>query len=344
MANGGIVDVSTGAAQAIGRYFSVVSVVPSFLYVSYVYLLIASGSWQHAPDWRQAFASLGHLGIGGIALLTLASIGLGVIIHPIQFATVQFFEGYWGTGPLAQAIRSQRILHYQRLCMRLDAEWTSANNWLADLDDAGIGGKVANSVRARSWADETLRVRGAFPSELAEVMPTRLGNVLRRAESEAGSQYCLDALQVVPHLMLTAPAGHADYVNDQRSQLDLAVRMTFLSAIATATAVLFLWPYHFWVMVALIPYAIAYLSYRGAVVAASHYGAAIDALINLDRFSLYQQLHLRLPTTTEEERRFNTKLTELLRYDEDQSLSYEHPGTADSPAGDEGDAGQNAGS
>jgi hypothetical protein len=133
-------------------------------------------------------------------------------------------------------------------------------------------------------------------------MPTRLGNVLRRVEAQAGSQYNLDVPTAVPHILLIAPPSHVDYVSDQRSQLDLAVRMTFMSGLASATAVLFLWPRHFWVLVALIPYMLAYLSYRGSVVAAGLYGSALGTLFNIDRFELYKQLHLQLPAETTEER------------------------------------------
>src|SRR5277367_7173928 len=73
-----ITDITTGAAQAIGRYFSVISIVPSSLYVTFVYLLIASGSWTHSPDWEHAFTSLEHPGVSGVALLGFLSIGLGI--------------------------------------------------------------------------------------------------------------------------------------------------------------------------------------------------------------------------------------------------------------------------
>jgi hypothetical protein len=326
MANG-VIDVSTGAAQAIGRYFSVISVVPSSLYVIFVYLLITSGSWKHSPDWNQAFTSLGHLGVNGVVFLAFFSVGLGVAIHPIQFATVQFLEGYWGTGRIAREIRSQRILRYQGLCRRLNQERNEAHDTLADWNEREVPTTLTIRTPLRSQYDEAYRVRSsAFPADLAEVMPTRLGNALRRAESQAGRQYGMDALQVVPHLMLIAPAGHIDYVNDQRSQLDLAVRMTLISAAASATALLFLWPYGLWALVATIPYAVAYLSYRGSVVAASHYGAAIDTLINLDRFMLYGQLHLQLPDSAKDEQIMNEKVRRLFKYEDDVKIDYKHPG------------------
>ncbi len=88
-----------------------------------------------------------------------------------------------------------------------------------------------------------------------------------------------------------------------------------MSVLASATSVLFLWPYRSWVLIAIIPYALAYLSYRGSIVAASHYGSALDTLINLDRFALYTYLHIGLPTGTVDERETNDKLAELFSYD-----------------------------
>jgi hypothetical protein len=328
----GMMDIGTSVANSIGRYFSIVSFIPSSLYVLFVYLLTASGSWHHQPDWGHAFTSLGHLGVGGIALLAFASVGLGLFIHPIQFAIVQFFEGYWGTSPVSQVIRHQRIIRYQRKCEALNRDTDSVMDMFAAWKAANS--RTTLSIRAphRSKSEEAERARGNFPANLDEVMPTRLGNVLRRAESQAGRQYQLNSLQVVPHLLLVAPANHVDYVNDQRSQLDLAVRMTFVSIVATVTTIIFLWPYGAWVLIALIPYALAYLSYRGSVVAAGHYGNALETLVNLNRFTLYQQLHLQLPASADAERTRNQELARLLTGNVRAKVDYEHPGNETKPA------------
>jgi hypothetical protein len=325
MSDGGIIDATSGVANSIGRYFSVVSFIPSSLYVLFVYLLVASGSWHHPPDWNHAFVSLGHLGVDGVVLLTFLGIGLGIFIHPIQFSIVQFFEGYWGTWPISQAIRYRRIAHYQRISQKLNRDVRSTKKILRDWKEDSVRTTLGVRAPVRSKRDEADRVRNMFPADLDEVMPTRLGNVLRRGESGAGRQYGIDALQAVPHLLLIAPANHIDYVNDQRSQLDLAVRMTFISGMATATAIIFLWPDSIWVLIALIPYALAYVSYRGSVVAAGHYGFALETLINLNRFALYQQFHIPLPASVKKEQDMNAELADLLRNERGINLDYEHP-------------------
>lgn len=264
--------------------------------------------------------SLGHLGVDGVVLLTFLGVGLGIFIHPVQFSIVQFFEGYWGKRSISQDIRYRRIVYYQRLCRKLNRDVSYAKEKL----DAREKDDLTMRAPIRSKGDEADRVRRMFPADLNEVMPTRLGNVLRRAESQAGSQYGIDALQAVPHLLLIAPANHVDYVNDQRSQLDLAVRMTFISVVAVATSIIFLWPDGAWVLIALIPYGLAYFSYRGSVVAAGHYGYALETLINLNRFALYQQLHVKLPASTEKEQEMNAALRNLLGYKPYRTIHYEH--------------------
>jgi hypothetical protein len=99
-------------------------------------------------------------------------------------------------------------------------------------------------------------------------------------------------------------------------------------AVAVATAILFLWPDGLWVLVALAPYALAYLSYRGSLVAAGHYAAALDTLVNLNRFTLYQQLHLKLPASTEDEKVTNAKMATLFDHVYEE-IDYEHPVVGD---------------
>jgi hypothetical protein len=273
--------------------------------------------------------SLGDLGVADIALLVFLGVGLGIVIHPIQFALVQFFEGYWGTWPISQAVRYRRIIYYQQHCRKLNRRVRAAKATLYKWEKEDPKTTLSKRAPIRSEHDEAKRVRAMFPLDLDEVMPTRLGNVLRRAESLAGSQYGIDALQSVEHLLLIAPPDHIEYVNDQRSQLDLAVRMTFIAAMAAVTTIIFLCRDGAWVLVAVFPYLLAYCSYRGSVVAAGHYGSALETLINLNRFTLYQQLHVRLPASTADERKTNAKLRALLDYDPDVTIAYEHPASGD---------------
>ena len=68
-------------------------------------------------------------------------------------------------------------------------------------------------------------------------------------------------------------------------------------------------------MLALAPYCISYLAYRGAVASAHSYGTALSTLVDLDRFALYEQLRMVPPPDTVVERERNAQLLKLLSHE-----------------------------
>jgi hypothetical protein len=153
--------------------------------------------------------------------------------------------------------------------------------------------------------------------------------MLRRYERLAGAPYGIDAVHAVPYLALVGADKDVAYLDDQRANLDLAVRMSAMSLLATALTVAFLWNDGWWMMIALIPYGMAYLLYRGAIVAAQEYGVAMAALIALNRFALYERMHLSLPSSVARERK-RQDLTQQLLLSKAASGAYVHPKPEDS--------------
>jgi hypothetical protein len=294
--------------QTIGRYFSVVSMVPSSLFVVYVYVLVRSGAWSHSPNWAAAVDALVRIGVGGAFVLIALGIALGVVVHPVQFGLVQFLEGYWGTNVVARKIRELRVRHHR---IRADA-----------LEDKDVEGD-----------QEAGRLLAQYPTDPALVMPTRLGNVLRKYEVLAGRQYELSVLTILPHIALAARPEDVRYLDDQRVQLDLAVRTCFTAALASVVSVAFLSRDGFWLFVAAIPGILAYVAYHGAVISAREYGIAMTTLVDLNRFSLYERLHLPMPRTIAEERITNRQVMQLMESSSTHVfMRYKHPSTADGAA------------
>lgn len=86
-------------------------------------------------------------------------------------------------------------------------------------------------------------------TDINEVMPTRLGMVMRFYESLAGEPYGLNSIQVMPYMARVAKADDMAYVNDQRSQLDLAVRMSVTALFACVLTIVMLWRDGLWLLV-----------------------------------------------------------------------------------------------
>jgi hypothetical protein len=161
------------------------------------------------------------------------------------------------------------------------------------------------------------------------ILPTRLGNVLRRTELSAGQAYGLDALAILPRVGLIAPPAETEYLQDQRLQMELAVRTAFLGLLAALATVVIMLGNGWWVLLALLPYGVGYLAYRGAVVVAMSYSTAVAMLIELNRFALYERLRLEHPADTNAERKTNADIMRLLGNNTHVNLRYEHNHSAE---------------
>jgi hypothetical protein len=268
------------------------------------------------------------------AWLAFLAVLFGVALHPFQFAMTQALEGYWGLG-IGLRLAHVRILRYRRLVQRLeDAADASEESWIAAVEaDRGTRDRLqdeSDEVRARknlhfldaelgdAMLDDYLRAqasrssRALFPDAARRILPTRLGNALRRYEDRAGMQYGLDILRIAPHLNLVAAKEHRAYVDDTRKGLDLGVRLCVVSILAALVTVILLIDDGAWILLALLPYAIGYLAYRGAVASAHAYGVALSTLVDLNRFPLYDALGLPRPLDTASERVQNSRLRDLL--------------------------------
>ena len=89
-------------------------------------------------------------------------------------------------------------------------------------------------------------------------------------------------------------------------------RLCTVGLIATCLTVAFLFTHGVWLFWALVPYAVSYLAYCGAVSAAQSYGNLVSSVIDLDRFTLYRALGLDLPRDSVEERVNNNQLMQML--------------------------------
>jgi hypothetical protein len=333
--------------QSIGRYFALVSMIPSLFLVLWTYALIASGSLSGTPTLHNAGVALSHWSVGKVAGVVLASLAIALVLHPLQFLTTQLLEGYWGTSTLArQAMKVRIIYHRERqrrlmqrvgsshrkqiaICMEiLREEFEKHPERKTDPQmrekriKAVMNTKAGDSIMGYVAAEqEALGEVNNYPDDLTRILPTQLGNALRNFEESTGRQYGLRILPIAPHLHLVAPPRHLDYLEDAREDMDSAIRICTVGLVATALSVGFLMTKGLWLLWAILPYSVSYLSYKGAVSAAQGYGAVVASVLDLDRFLLYRELGLNSPEDSNEERATNAKLMQILARKE-VNLSY----------------------
>lgn len=329
-------DITLGTSQSIGKYFALVSLIPSFVLAVWVYVVLATGGYGGSPSLESVEESVRrHDPAQLIAVVALAFV-VALVLHPLQFAMVQFLEGYWGStvvGRKLQATLSARHLSRRTRASMLRGQLRRANSALnTDAMFDGTDHRGATAILRHGFElSEAQRVMDLYPDEPVHVMPTRLGNMLRRHEMRVGGAYRFPTLLAATQLGMVADPGHLSYLQDQRNQMDLAVRMTVCTALASAVTGLVMWPHGIWIMSALIPWAGSFASYRGATVSATHYGLALAAVADLNRFRLYDGLNLVRPTTVDAEREQNDMLRSFLSGADSYMAVYKNDATGLEP-------------
>jgi hypothetical protein len=329
-------DAALSAGQRVGRYFTLVSLIPAIFLVLWTYVLIASGA-PASPSVHNVEVALSHWSVAKVAGIILVSFAIATILHPLQLITTRLLEGYWGTMPVAMAAMNVRIVHHRKRkrgllekaannqdiwteeCRRiLQGQPGYRPEWEADQDKLKM--RLENILKSERGdplmrravaAQEALRRVNTYPSD-HRILPTQLGNALRSFEDSAGRQYGLNAIRISPHLHLIAPDWHRNYLMDAREAMDSTIRICTVGLVATALTVGVLYSQGVWLLWALVPYAVSYLAYRGAVSAAQAYGGVVETAIDLNRFRLYTELGLDLPRDTVEERENNQRLMDIL--------------------------------
>jgi hypothetical protein len=332
----GLLDVVTGASRQVGNYFNVLSGLTSVVMVGFPALLLASG----APARRPSLSLLDHhlhnaFGLGNIAAFGVLVLVTGITMHPLQFGMTQILEGYWGHGRLQRLAMSRcERRHMATLWALMDSD-KRAEKELKDIDDKlkdvttqrdeaqSIGASTTDlDERERELLDGRIdpnvalemagMAEARYPARPDEILPTRLGNVLRRHERLAGARFKLDAVNVMPYISLVAEGPESSYLDDTRSAMDLPIRMVLVWALCTLEGVFLLWQYDFWLSIPLLTYGLAYLAYRGAVSAANDYGNALSVILTLGRRNLYDRLNIEFPPDLDTERDTNAELDKLL--------------------------------
>ncbi len=103
---------SFDVARTVGRYFGIVSALPTAVLVAYLVLLIDSGAWTHRPDFRAGVDALTSVSVTKIVGLLVATLAAALVLHTVQFALVQFLEGYWGGNRVMRFLRTYRTLYH----------------------------------------------------------------------------------------------------------------------------------------------------------------------------------------------------------------------------------------
>ncbi|GAA2692957.1 MULTISPECIES: hypothetical protein [Actinosynnema] len=245
-------------------------------------------AWKAGPGASSVVAQA--CAVLGVLLLVATSTRLS---ESTTEPLIRTMEGYWPAvaTPIRLLVMVVRSWHADRRTAR----WRALATARADL----TGGDHRAYLRLTAW-------RGTQPADPADRMPTRLGNVLRAAETRPRHRYGLEAVVCWPHLWLLLPEHVRAELSTARSRLDEHARL-WSWGLLIAVWTVFTW----WALpVALVATTIGYRLARSS---ATTYGQLVQASYDLHRKDLYEALGRELPDDPEAEALAGAELSRFLQ-------------------------------
>ncbi|MGW7138398.1 hypothetical protein [Streptomyces xanthophaeus] len=291
------------------RFFSV-AYLPTYAAALFVLLLIWAGAPGSEVSVRRAWRTATGVTAGEAVWIALGTTLVALVFQPFQVVVMRILEGGWpdalGAGPCRRLQRRRK----DRLARR--------------AEQAGLPHDPSPELVQRAGAAAArLRLRYPLPEHL--LRPTALGNVLAALRDTAGRDHGWDAAVAWPRLYPVLGDRSRAVVDDCRDSLDGAARLCATGAVTALVSAALLARSGWWLLLALVPAAVAALAYHGAVQAALAYGDAVRAAIDLHRFDLLEALRLPLPDTLDQERTLAEALCLHWRQGVPPPTRYEHP-------------------
>ncbi len=226
--------------------------------------------------------------IGGFCLIAAS----GFVVQHFDLPVLRLLEGYWH--PWLHPVRRYFTAREAKRSQKISDRWQA----LASLNPAQLTAEQRDEFIQLDWQQLHL----PQPNQL---MPTRLGNILRAAEQRPLEKYGLDAVICWSRLWLLLPDAVKKDLEATRTDLNTAARVWLWSLLFIVWVIWAWWA---------VPLGIisAVFAYYWTLNAATTYGDLIEAVFDLYRHLLYQSLRWSLPADPEEERRVGQELTRYL--------------------------------
>jgi hypothetical protein len=269
--------------------------------------------------------SSGNVDAGRSAVFVLVgTVLLGLALAALQTPLYRLLEGYLGWPQwLFQRGRRNRLAAKHLLENRIEAaSLVLREATLSEQESRVLGRYRAHPVTGR-YADADAR-RGPvwlsllnerlsrFPADDGQVIPTRLGNAIRRFEEYGYDRFRLDSQVLWHELNAAAPEPARKQAEDARMNVDFFICLLYGHLLVAACACAELGagsPARPWLVgcVAVGLPLLAVVWYRVAVVATDDWAGAVRAMVNLGRQPLTASMGLALPREIEAERTMWTR-------------------------------------
>jgi hypothetical protein len=269
--------------------------------------------------------SVAPTGAGKTVLLLGAAVVCGLVLNVLQTPLYRLLEGYllwpqWAFEKRRQRHVRKKARMAERLALIRVYQDEIASKALSEESNAAnrtelerVRQKVEfrrmtrkdqrRSAPQRALLREELR---RYPIDDNQVLPTRLGNAIRRFEEYGWNHYRLDSQSLWSRLISVVPDSVRKQVETAQLGVDFFVCLLYghIAVAIAAMGVIAMEGVDNWTLLAavVVPLALVPVWYRLAVATTDQWAVAVQALVDLGRQPLATALGLIMPMTIEDER------------------------------------------
>ena len=227
---------------------------------------------------------------GGVLVVTVSA----MIVERLTLPVTRLLEGHWPSR--ADPLRDRLVARRERRIKRDEDRWQELASKIA--------AKTATPAEGRAYVAIEVDQR-RIPAD-GRRMPTRLGDILRAAETRPLDKYGLDAVKVWPDFWLVLPETARTDLTSARGGMDQAIAGCIWAALATILAV-------WWPGALLVGPLLAWIIYRSWVCSrAEVFADLVEAAFDVHRRALYGALEWPLPKTPADECALGRAATEYI--------------------------------
>jgi hypothetical protein len=227
-----------------------------------------------------------------VVLLLLVVGGSARLADQLKLGVLRVLEGYWPRW--AAPFRAAMVTLRGKVIDSRTEKWRA----LARRRDTLTVSERTHYAALNSW-------RATLPPDPRDRMPTRLGDILRAAESRPRHRYGLDAVVCWPRLWLVMPEAARIEVATARVRLDEGA-LLWLWSLLVGIWMIFTW----WALAVMVIGMI--VGYRLALSGSIGYGQLVQTCFDLYRKDLYEALRCEMPAGADQEVEAGRRLTAYL--------------------------------
>jgi len=259
------------------------------------------------------------------AFLLGAAVVCGLILNVLQAPLYRILEGYllWPQWVFENR-RQRHVKNKARIAERLELiqryrKELASKTLSKEIDVTSRAGldnirqsakhsRITRKDQRRSAAQRALlrEELRRYPVDDDQVLPTRLGNAIRRFEEYGWNHYRLDSQSLWSRLISVVPDPIRKQLDAAQVGVDFFVCLLYghIALAITATSAIAMEGGDDWTLLVgvVAPLVLVPLWYRLAVATTDQWAVAVQALVDLGRQPLATALGLLMPVTIEEER------------------------------------------